>query len=72
MAVARAVLVLLASTAQAWMPDANARIHIKYGKILINIIKQLLINVCNGLLSACVVVIENNKNASKIDVALTS
>ncbi|KAI8438582.1 hypothetical protein MSG28_011031 [Choristoneura fumiferana] len=31
MAVARAVLVLLASTAQAWMPDANARIHIKYG-----------------------------------------
>uniref|UniRef100_A0A2A4JYC6 Sema domain-containing protein n=1 Tax=Heliothis virescens TaxID=7102 RepID=A0A2A4JYC6_HELVI len=29
MAVARAVLVLLASTAQAWMPDANARIHIK-------------------------------------------
>ncbi|CAG9581459.1 unnamed protein product [Danaus chrysippus] len=31
MAVARAVLILLASTAQAWMPDANARIHIKYG-----------------------------------------
>ncbi|CAH2050465.1 unnamed protein product, partial [Iphiclides podalirius] len=31
MAVARAVLVLLASTAQAWMPDANARIHVKYG-----------------------------------------
>jgi len=36
MAVARAVLVLLASTAQAWMPDANARIHIKYGKINYN------------------------------------
>lgn len=35
MAVVRAVLVLLASTAQAWMPDANARIHIKYGKISI-------------------------------------
>lgn len=32
MAVARAVLVLLASTAQAWMPDSNARIHVKYGK----------------------------------------
>ncbi|KAL4712745.1 hypothetical protein ACJJTC_008042 [Scirpophaga incertulas] len=31
MAVARAILVLLASTAQAWMPDANARIHVKYG-----------------------------------------
>ncbi|KAL0851129.1 hypothetical protein ABMA28_006995 [Loxostege sticticalis] len=31
MAVARAVLVLLASTAQAWMPDSNARIHVKYG-----------------------------------------
>ncbi|CAG9796562.1 unnamed protein product [Diatraea saccharalis] len=31
MAAARAILVLLASTAQAWMPDANARIHVKYG-----------------------------------------
>ncbi|CAH0727335.1 unnamed protein product, partial [Brenthis ino] len=31
MAVVRAVLVLLASTAHAWMPDANARIHVKFG-----------------------------------------
>ncbi|XP_050681279.1 semaphorin-1A-like [Leptidea sinapis] len=31
MAVLRAVLVLLASAAQAWMPDSNARIHVKYG-----------------------------------------
>lgn len=31
MAVARALLVFLASTAHAWMPDANARIHIKHG-----------------------------------------
>ncbi|CAG9117472.1 unnamed protein product [Plutella xylostella] len=32
MAVARAVLLLLASAAQAWMPDSNARIHIKFGE----------------------------------------
>ncbi|XP_030032598.2 semaphorin-1A [Manduca sexta] len=31
MAVAHAVLVFLASTAQAWMPDSNARIHVKHG-----------------------------------------
>ncbi|XP_026319778.1 semaphorin-1A-like [Hyposmocoma kahamanoa] len=30
MAVARAVLVFLVSTAQAWMPDTNARIHVKF------------------------------------------
>lgn len=32
MAVARAVLVFLASTANAWMPDSNARILVKHSK----------------------------------------
>lgn len=31
MAIARALLVLLVSTAQAWMPDSSARIEVKYG-----------------------------------------
>lgn len=45
MAVAGAVLVLLASAAHAWMPDANAKIHVKYGMynkiFLLNIMKYV-------------------------------